>query len=190
MTYLHGLERIYGSMVPSIISMVFRRSRRRSTRMAPVIQSYKKVLNFAPISRVSGTTFSDDLSLGVDSVPAGQTGVTDPQVPTGSVIKFFEIQWALGNVSGGNNFFHVTIQKVHTGQGSVAPDVIGGSPQRNQVFFQSLFQIGTDQNGSRVYRFKVPKRFQRVRDGDSWRFVRKGSATFTEAIQVIYKFYR
>ncbi len=168
-----------------------RRFRTRSRiRMAPVIQSYKKVLNFAPISRVSGTTFSDNMSLGVDSVPAGQTSVTDPNVPTGSVIKFIEIQWALGNVSGGNNFFHVAIEQVHTGQGSLAPDVVGGDPQRNQIFYQSLFQIGTDQNGSRTYRFKVPKKFQRVRDGDSWRFVRKGSATFTESIQIIYKFYR
>ncbi len=163
---------------------------RRRMGMRPVIQSFKKVLNDAPASRLSATNIQTTLSVGVDSTAAGQTGPTDAGVPTGSLIKFFEIQWAMGNVSGGNNFFHVAIEQIHSNQGIIAPNVVGGSPQRNQVFYQSLFQIGTDQNGSRTYRFKVPRKYQRVREGDEWRFVRQGSATFTDGVQVIYKFYR
>ncbi len=162
----------------------------RSRRMAPVIQSYKKVLNEAPASRISGSDIVSTMSNGVDSTAAGQTGPTDSNVPTGCVIKYFEIQWAMGNVSGGNNFFHVCIQLLHSGQSKVSPNVVGGNPQRNQVFYQSFFQIGTDQNGSRTYRFKVPKKLQRVREGDSWKFVRQGSATFTDGTQIIFKFYR
>ncbi len=167
-----------------------RRSRGRSMGMRPVIQSFKKVLNFAPTSRLSAVEHPSVLSVGVDSAAAGQTGPTDANVPTGSVIKFIEIQWSMGNLSGGNNFFTTSIQKLHSGQAIIRSDLVGGDPQRNQIHNQTSFQIGTDQNGSRKYLFKIPKRFQRVRDGDSWVFTRRGSATFTDAVQVIYKFYR
>ncbi len=112
--------------------------------MAPVIQSFKKVITEAPASRLSGTNITTILSTGVDSVAAGQVSVTDGNVPTGSVIKFFEIQWAMGNLSGGSLFMSVAIQLVHTSQGIVDPRLVGGSPQRNQIFFQSSFQIGTE----------------------------------------------
>ncbi len=170
--------------------MVFRRGSRRRFMPRPVIQSFKKVLNDAPASRLAATNIITNLSVGVDSAAAGQTSPTDANVPTGSSIRFFEIQWAMGNLTGGNNFFHVTIQLTRSSQSVVSPNVVGGNTQRNQVFFQSLFQIGTEQNGSRVYRFRVPKMFQRVREGDTWRFVRQGDATFTDSVQVIYKFYR
>ncbi len=139
MIYHLGLESIYGGMEVSITSMVrrFGRSRRISAPRA-VIQSYKKVLNFAPASRTSGTVIAATLSLGEDSIAAGQTGTTDNGVPTGSVIKFIEIQWAIGNVSGGNNFLNVTIQLLHAGQTNISPLVVGGNPQRNPVFFQDF----------------------------------------------------
>ncbi len=163
----------------------FKRSMPRS-----IVQSYKKVLNFAPASRTPATNIISSMVVGVDSIAAGQVGVTDANVPTGCVVKYIEIQWAMGNLSGGNNFFHVAIQHLHANQGVIAPNVVGGNPQRNQVFYQSMFQIGTDQNGSRTYRFKIPKKFQRVREGDSWAFVRQGNATYSDGVQVIYKFYR
>ncbi len=189
MTSLPGLENIYGGLALKDTSMR-RRNHRRTMAVRNIVQSFKKVINDAPASRLSATSIQTTLSTGVDSVAAGQTGPTDSNVPTGSVIKFFEIQWSMGNVSGGNNFFNVAIMQVHTGQSIVAPNVVGGSALRNQVFHQDAFQIGTDQNGSRKYRFKVPPKFQRVREGDSWRFIRQGDATFSDAVQVIYKFYR
>jgi len=167
-----------------------RRFRRRSMRMAPVIQSFKKVLNDAPASRLSGTNISTTLSSGQDSVAAGQTTPTDANVPTGSVIKFFEIQWGLGNLTGANLFIHCAIELIHSGQSLIPPNAVGGSPQRNQVFFQSFFHLGTEQSGTRRYGFKVPKRFQRVREGDQWRFIRNGDAVYVDGLQVIYKFYR
>lgn len=158
--------------------------------MAPVIQSFKKVINVAPASRLSSTDIENNMSVGTDSVAAGQVGPIDAAVPTGSVIKYFEIQWAMGNLSGGSLFMHVAIQLIHQGQVIVSPNVVGGNAQRNQVFFQTFFQIGTEQNGSRIFRFKVPKKFQRVREGDVWKFVRQGSEVYADGLQIIYKFYR
>ncbi len=155
-----------------------------------IIQSYKKVLNDAPTTRVASTTISLNLAKGVESVAAGQTGVIDADVPTGCVIKFFEIQWAYANPVAGAVFIHTTIQKLQSGQGPVTPNVVGGNPQRNQVFHQTMRVISLNQNGNAVLRFKVPKKFQRMREGDVWQFNRIGDAAFSDALQVIYKFYR
>ncbi len=158
--------------------------------MRAVIQSFKKVLNDAPASRASATNISLNLAKGEDSVAAGQTGVIDPDVPTGCVIKYFEIQWSYANPTAGVIFLHTTIQKLHSGQSPISPNVVGGNPQRNQVFHQSMRAISLNQNGNAVFRFKVPKKFQRMREGDVWQFNRIGNASFSDAIQVIYKFYR
>ncbi len=163
---------------------------RRRMGPRPVINSFKKVLNFAPASRLSATDIESIITTGTDSVAGGQTSVNDSQVPTGSLVKFFEIQWSLGNTTGGSAFFNAIIQLTHSGQGGLSPVTVGGSPQRNQVFFQTAFQLGNGQNGSRTYRFKIPKKFQRIREGDRWLFTRTGNATYTDAVQVIYKFYR
>ncbi len=167
-----------------------RHFRRRSMGPRAVIPSYKKVLNDAPASRTPATNITLNLAKGVDSLAAGQTGPIDADVPTGCVIKFFEIQWSFANLSGGNCFIHTTIQKLRANQGGIAPNVVGGNPQRNQVFHQTMRSIGTDQNGNAVLRFKVPRMFQRMREGDVWQFSRTGTAVFTDALQVIYKFYR
>ncbi len=168
--------------------MVYRRGRRSMTPRA-IVQSYKKVLNFAPSSKSPGNTF-DIIATGVDSVAAGQTGVTDANVPTGCVIKFFEIQTAVQNLTGGALFLHFIIQRTHSGQSALAGNIVGGNPQRNQVFFQKLVALGTDQNGNWLFRFKVPKKFQRVREGDNWSFGTTGDAVHSSSTQVIFKFYR
>ncbi len=158
--------------------------------MAPVIQSYKKVLNFAPTSRAASTKLNQILTTGTDSVAAGQTGVTDSAVPTGAVIKYIEISFSVANLVNVSQFFWYTIQMVHTGQSSVAPRVVGGNAQRNQVFHQVQFMVGQSQNSNHMFRFKIPKKFQRVREGDKWQLVFESDQVFTEACQVIYKFYR
>ncbi len=169
------------------------RRRRRSTRSMPrqVIQSFKKVINIAPISRVGGTPVSLNLSVGTDSVAAGQIGPTDAAVPTGAIITSFNIQCGVANVAAAvANFFSFSIQQLRFGQLFVDPRTIGGSSQRNQVFHQSLFSVGEGQNKTWVMQFRIPKKYQRVREGDVWTFNRVGSATWSENIQVIYKFYR
>ncbi len=130
------------------------------------------------------------MATGVDSVAAGQTGVIDPNCPTGCVIKFFEIQTAIQNLTGGATFIHFIIQRTHSGQSALAANIVGGNPQRNQVFFQKLVGLGTDQNGNWTFRFKVPKKYQRLREGDNWSFGSTVDTSHSSATQVIYKFYR
>lgn len=158
--------------------------------MSPVIQSFKKVLNDAPTSRASGAKISLNLVKGVDSSAAGQTGPVDADVPTGSIVKYIEIQFSVTNLVNVSLYMHVSIQQLQSGQSSIIPNVIGGNPQRNQVFFQNMFSVGQTQNSTHIMRFKVPKKFQRVREGTVWQFVYTGDQVYTNAIQVIYKFYR
>ncbi len=166
----------------------FRRSR-KSSIPRQVVQSYKKVLNFAPTSQTIGNHFNI-LATGVDSVAAGQTGVTDADVPTGCIIKYFEIQYSQSNLVLINAFTHFIIQRTHAGQTAIAGNIVGGNPQRNQVFYQSLAMLGQQQNMNRTFRFKVPKKYQRIREGDNWSFGYTTSAVVSDACQVIYKFYR
>ncbi len=157
--------------------------------MSPVIQSYKKVLNYAPVAQAAGSR-DIVLSKGEDSVAAGQTGPTDADVPTGAIIKYIEVQVALGQIVGGSVTVHWSLQRLHVSQGTVNSNVVGGSPQRNQVLLQQMFILGINQNFNRTLKFKIPRKFQRVRENDFWILEITTSNTLTQAFQVIYKFYR
>ncbi len=172
-----------------MVSMFRRRARRRSSMPRAVVQSYKKVINFAPASIGSGSA-NQIFVTGVDSVAAGQTGPTDSGVPTGSVIRFVEIQIALGQIVGGAVFVHYSLQLLRGGQAAVPSNVIGGSNRRNQVLHQNMFQLGINQNFNRTLKMKIPRMFQRVREGDLWLLEVTTSNTLTQAYQIIYKFFR
>ncbi len=165
------------------------RGSRRSNGPRQVVQSFKKVINHAPASFTAGTNVYA-LTLGTDSTAAGQTGPTDTAVPTGAVIKYIEIQLALANLGTGAGFIHVAIEQLHDGQSIVAPNVVGGNPRRNQVFFQRLYNVGADQSFYATFKLKIPKKYQRVREGDNWQFVWINGATMSASLQAIYKFYR
>ncbi len=169
----------------------FRSSRgMRSRGMRPVIQSFKKVLDFAPASRTVTTTHQFTMVDGVDSVAAGQTGVEDAAVPTGAVVKFIEIQFCISQLTSQAAYFWMTIQVKHSGQAVVPGRTVGGNPQRNQVYRQLMVVIGKDQNSNHVWKWKVPKRFTRVREGDKWVFTIESDVVHNSGTQVIYKFYR
>lgn len=170
------------------ISMRRRYTRRSSPRS--VVQSYKKVINYAPTSQPAATTLNYIAVTGQDSVAAGQTGVTDTNVPTGSVVKYIEIQYSVTNLVAIASHQFVSIQLQLSGQSVVDPQAVGGTAQRNQVHFQLQFNIGKDQNSNHIFRFKVPKKYQRVREGMIWNFAAKGDTVHTGAVQMIYKFYR
>lgn len=176
-----------------IIMPYFRRryrTRRRGYRGKAPIQSFKKVLNYAGASRGASAIIDFTIVTGVDSVAAGQTSVTDTQVPTGATVKYFDITYGDSNLVAVSYFNHKTIQLVHSGQTRIDPRTVGGDPQRNQVFYQRLDMLGKEQNGTYRIRFKVPPRFQRVREGDKWQFTVVGDQVHTDICQIIYKFYR
>jgi len=167
----------------------YRGSRRRNGPRQ-VIQSYKKVINHAAASRAATADIAFGLSIGVDSIAAGQTGPTDINVPTGSVIKGFVIQYSSMNLVGVALFSHWCIQLTRAGQSLVTPLLVGGNPQRNQVFKQGLMAIGESQNSNIRLLFKIPKGFQRVREGDQWTLVVNSDQVIASVAQIIYKFFR
>lgn len=170
---------------------MYRRGRRRRSGGArSVIQSYKKVIDVAPTSRGAGANIAHAMSEGIDSVAAGQTSPTDDNVPTGSIIKAFYINYCTTNLVAISQFMFVSIQLLRTGQSLVSPRLVGGDPQRNQVFYQKMYSVGKEQNSTLAFWFKVPKSFQRVRDGDRWQMIIQGTAVHTDAFQCVYKFYR
>ncbi len=167
----------------------YRGSRRRSGGIRAVIQSYKKVINFAPASFGAGFN-SQFIATGVDSVAAGQTGATDVNVPTGSIIKYFEVQFCVSNSVATACYVNCSVQYALSGQGFVNPDSVGGAGQRNQVLHQDLFTVGNQQNSTHKFKFKVPKKFQRLREGMSWALTWSNNVTVNNKTQIIYKFYR
>lgn len=155
-----------------------------------VTQSFKKIIYHAGASRVASTNISFGLVTGVDSVAAGQTAPTDDQVPTGSIIPAIEVQLAVANLVSVLFTYGISMQLLRANQSAINPNVAGGNPQRNQIIFQKLLMLGKDQNGNHTFKFKIPKQFQRIREGDSWKFVMNGDQVHSSALQAIYKFYR
>ncbi len=164
--------------------------RRRNGGQRPVIVSYKKVLNFAPVS--VGTAKQDFLLVdGKDSISSGQTSPTDANVPVGSRVTAIVIQLAITNLAATSMFTHISTQMLLSGQANtIAPNVVGGNSQRNQVFHQSLFSTGLNQNQNRQYIFKIPAKYQRVREDQKFLFTIISDATNAHTVQAIYKFYR
>ncbi len=146
------------------------------------------IINQAP-GTVTATTRAESLAVGTDSKASGQTSALDTAVPSGVVIKYIEIQHALVNLTATAAFIHCSIQLLLDDQSVITPDVVGGNDKRNQVHFQRLLCASPDQNTNLVWKFKIPKRFQRIRAGMSWQYVWKNSQTVSSAVQTIYKFY-
>ncbi len=91
-----------------------RHYRRRSYSPRPVIKTYKKVLNFAGTSQTIAN-HTDVITTGTDSVAIGQTGATNTTIPTGSSVRYIEIQYSAINLVNTAAFIHFTIQLVHFG---------------------------------------------------------------------------
>ncbi len=163
----------------------FRGGRRRSIPR-PFVKTYKKVLKFAPASFAAGFN-NQFFATGVDSIALGQTGPIDPNVPTGTRIRWCEIQFSASNVVSTACYVVCTIQYVLSGQTFVNPDNVGGDPQRNQVLHQELFSIGSNQSSTHKFRFKVPKKFQRIREGMSWAMTFSNNVTINNTTLMIYK---
>ncbi len=166
----------------------FRGSRRRSS-LGNVVQSYKKIIFRVNASFVSGFQ-TEELVLGVDGIAAGQTSATDVNVPTGSIIKFFEVQFTANNAVATPCYLNCTLQYRLSNQPAINPNNMGGDNQRNQCLHMDLFSVGQDQNSTHKFKFKIPKQFQRVREGMKWTLVWSNSATINRELQCIYKFYR
>ncbi len=164
----------------------YRGSRRRSGKPRPMVKTYKKILNFAPASFSAGFT-NQVFATGTDALAIGQTSATDGAVPTGARISFVEIQYAVSNVVTTAAYVNCTIQYILAGQAFKNPDLLGGNNQRNQVLHQELFSIGTEQVSNHKFKFKIPPKFQRLREGMQWALTWSNNVTVNNTTQIIYK---
>ncbi len=155
--------------------------------MRPVIQSYKQVQLHAPLSVAAGVK-GYTLTSVLDNY-AGPTAL-NKEVPTGAIMKSITIMGGVTNLVNATMFVAMSLQLLRSGQSQVDPLSVGGSPQRNQVFWTSYKMIGQSQNSNMNLTFKIPKRFQRCREGDNWKLVVNADLVSGQSFYVIYKFYR
>ncbi len=161
--------------------------RRRS--MPRLVQhTYKKVLNFAEASFTAGQR-AELLITGVDNISPKQTTATDAQCPTGAHVRYFEVQMPITNAVDQTAYINCSIQLSLTNQPTQDPDSVGGAPLRNQVMHQELFSVGFNQNSTHKFKFKIPKVYQRLKEGQEWNLVWSNSNTINRRLQVIYKIY-
>ncbi len=163
--------------------------KRAGSSLGRVIQSYKNVIFLVNASFGAGFT-TDQIVHGVDSVAAGQTSATFTDIPTGSIIKQFEVQFCAYNLTTAPLFINCSIQYKLSGQSFIDPNTVGGSPQRNQVLHMEMFTVGINQNSTHKFKFKIPQKFQRVREGMRWGMTWANSGSVNRQTQIIYKYYR
>ncbi len=133
------------------------------------------------------TTQSFELAKGVDDETLGQSSATDNSVPTGVKIRQFNIMTCWGSITGVSTFLHWSIQRLSSSQNAIDPTAVGGNPLRTNVMMQGMICIGDKQNATLDIKYKVPKKFWRIKDGDRWMLTTKSSTNVDTVKQVIYK---
>ncbi len=169
--------------------VVPRYSRRRSQRrMQPVIQSYKQITVDGPASRAAATTIFHVFVAGIDNY-AGPTAA-NKEVPTGAVVKYITILASFTNLVSISALLHFNVVCQRSGMVTPTPGAVGGEPTRNTVIHTAMMFIGKEQNTNIRLQIKIPKIYQRIREGDQYVLAYRTDAVFASATQVIYKFYR
>lgn len=164
--------------------MFRRRSSRRTVR--PVIQSVKRQIVVGPITQVPGN-IQYTLTKGTDllSVPVEQA-----EVPTGAIVKYIEVQVSQQHVGTTDTAFTVlSVQLVHSGQVAIDPYTTGGNEQRNQVMHTIVRCVSPLQNSNVMIKFKIPKRYQRIRNGDRWIMTVNNNIALEHLHFVFFKYY-
>jgi len=164
-----------------------RRSSRRRMRLQP-IQSFKQITVDGPASRAAATLITHTFVNGVDNY-VGPTA-NNFEVPTGAKVMGFLVIANFTNLVGVSASLHFHIQCARTGIPSVTPGAVGGDPNRNTIIHTRMVFLGKDQNSNWMFYVKVPRIFQRIREGDIWRLSYQCDTVFASQTQIIYKFYR
>ncbi len=167
-----------------------RHFRRRASGVRQIVKSYKKVLNFLPASNPGGAFIEYTIATGTDGASSQQITNIDPVVPTGAILKYIEVQVATVNATASPSIINTVVQYTLPGQVAIDPVAVGGNNRRNQVLHMDIFSAGEGQNSNRIYKIKIPKRFQRLSEGMKWTFALRNSVTITFSMQIIYKFYQ
>ncbi len=167
-----------------------RRMGRRSSMPRAVIQSQKMWILKASASNTGGTQALEQITIGTDDFAGGQTSSVDKRVPTGAVIKEIHVFASFVNLSAVANFLNWGIQILRTNQTASQILAWGGDAKRNQILLVGQRSLGESQSVNVNIVFKIPRMFQRVREGDTWNFIRIGSATWSDQLCFLLKYYR
>ncbi len=167
----------------------FRGSRRRSIVPRGSTRSAKYIVNIAVASEVAGTQAHTIIN-GADNTTLGQASTTDVGVPVGSKVARIEIFMPKVNLAAVANIITWTIQRTESGQSVVSPISSGGNPLRKNILLTGMIALGEDQNNSLHVKYNVPKRYQRIADGNVWSLVMDNGNTTTTQYQFIYKVFQ
>ncbi len=172
-----------------VVPYYYRRGgRRRNSMGLRPIQSYKQINIDGPASRAAATLIQPAILQGVDNYTG--PSAANNEVPTGAKVTSFIIFACFTNLVSVSALLHMNVQFLRSGQGAITPGAIGGNAQRNQVVATVMKFLGKDQNSNFTFQVKVPKIYQRIREGDVWRLTYVVDAVFASATQALYKFYR
>ncbi len=163
----------------------FRGFRKRNSRRN-ITRSVKYIIVQAPSSEAVGTIVVP-IGKGVDNATLGQTSSVDIDIPTGCRIESMEIWMPKVNLAATANFVTWTIQHLQTGQAVQNPITPGGNPLRKNIILTGNVGLGEGQNNQLHVRFKIPKKFQRMGDGDNWQIVNNNTTAVSTFYYVIYK---
>ncbi len=165
----------------------FRGSRRRNTGMRPIVRTAKYIVVSGPATEAAGINVVT-LNAGTDNATLGQTGVTDVTVPVGARITKMEIFMPKVNLGAATaNFITWSIQHINTGQSVVNPITAGGGPLRQNIVLTGVLGLGAGQNNSLHIKFRIPKRFQRIGDGQGFSIVTENFLAVSTFYYIIYK---
>jgi len=152
-------------------------------------RSAKYIVEVAEASEAVGLQ-AQTMAQGVDLLALGQTGTFANSVPVGSKIALFDIRMPKINLASTANFVHWSIQRTVSGQSLVNPSTAGGSPLRKNILLSGIVGLGEGQNNQLHIRYKVPKKFQRIGDGDVWSVVMNNGQITSTVYEFVYKVFQ
>lgn len=151
------------------------------------MRSVKYVIVDGPASAGAGTEVVS-VALGVDNATLGQTGPTDGSIPTGARIESMDIFMPKVNLGAATaNFITWTLQRTVQSQAVINPLAVAGSGLRKNVILTGVLGLGAGQNNQLHIKFKIPRKFQRMSDGDAWSIVNDNGLAVSVFYYIIYK---
>ncbi len=149
-------------------------------------RSKKYQVVVAPASESAGKV-NFEMAKAVDNAALGQTSVTDSVVPVGSKITELRIRWQGASLANVAVIGHWSLQHLAAGQATVDPKVAGGDPLFKNIMLSGMLSVGFNQNSGLNLVYKVPKKFWRLGDTESWQLVTNFNNVMTVSKEVIYK---
>ncbi len=150
-------------------------------------RSAKYIVQSGPSTEAAGV-IAVSIAVGTDNATLGQTGPTDVAVPVGSKITKIEMFMPKVNLGAATaDFVTWSLQRTQTGQAIVNPISQAGNPLRRNVLLTGNLGLGAGQNNNLHIKYKIPKKYQRIGDGDVWNVVNNNGLATSAFYQFIYK---